>query len=122
MSGSKMEKHIARYYLLEGGRLQVKEKEVYTTNICLIDIPFDCLFVEIISVDGEVREGLLKDNQRIEKYLIGKRFDRWRSSFKDEMQKFNFVMQKVYQPHIELDERKIKNGRYTIASEDQSEA
>ena len=77
------------------------------------------MYLEIYRVSGS---GAQKEVVCENKYLIGKRFDRARSNFKNDAEKFSFVMQKVYRPHIELDERKIKNGKYVVESEGQSEA
>ena len=123
MSETKNLKYYARYYFLNNdGRLVTQDREIYSSNICAIMIPEQCMYIEILSVNKNLRSVTPKDVQCEERYLIGKRFDRARSNFKNDAEKFGFVMQKVYRPHIELDERKIKNGKYVIAQEDQGEA
>ncbi len=113
----------ARFYFVDNhGRISSVDKEVYTSDIKQIKIPDNCLFIEVFGIDSSLRKVTPQDVKVIERYLIGKRFDRARSSMKDNAEKFSFVMNKVYRPHIELDEKRIKNGIYTSSSEEQGEA
>lgn len=105
-------KHYVRYYCLEGGLLVARNQEVFTSDIGAIEIPTNCLFIETFSCDAQVKRVTSQDIKNLKRYLVGNRFERTKSQFANERDLINFRHEKIYKPHILLDERLIKKGHF----------